>query len=561
MSWPWFTNAVKAAGGNSVRSRARRNSKQGNRAAENLLSSGVHDYGGLVTLDQLRTASMLTPGPLAFPIGIKNGYVVFDNSDMSINVYGPPGSQKTMSLVFPAAATWAGSTLFVDIDHQIIRGCKAYRESLGHKSIVLNPHSLYGFASNHYNIFQPVLKALQRGDLTLAIEIARRQAAILVPDTPKARQGDNSWIDVGAREILAVAIVHLGQERPGECSPGGLFSFLARAPKDVIDEMGHNSSVMFVLRRALKYISEYASGAEKQVFWKFEKAGEPLTLFEPGTPYEATSNRSDFDPAECKSGDRPVDLYLCFDGTQIDSGGPYLTLMLSSIIEDIAGASGSRHTLILADEFSQIPSAQTVLKTIRLYRKRLIKVVTLSQSRQSLADRIGQNLQRDVESMAGTNIFLSPEYAVSGELSAKSGTKTAFARSLNDDDELGERSSKSFSEISKPNLHIADLCFNSEDGEQQSIIECKNLPGLLIGERRGWYEVYPWAEQLSDSYLDDSGRYAPIAPSISLDEAKALFGFDAPFSLSDIHTRARLLEGRFDTHLITAARQLLETTL
>lgn len=505
----WLRNSILNAGGNSEKARARRNSKRDNRAIKEVVNSGAYDHGRLATLDDLKKAGMLSPTRLGLPIGTKDGEVTFDNSDMPINIYGPPGSQKTMSIGFPCLASWEGSTIIVDIDHQYVRGVRPYRESQGHKSIVLNPHGLYGLESHSYNIFSPVLKAIQNGDMNLAVELARDNAAILVPETPGARNS-NEWIDIAARDLQTAAMVFLGMERPNDCNPGGLFEFLSRPPKTVIDELGNHGSTMFILRRALKLIAELGSGAEKQIFWKFEKSAENLTLFEPGTPYERVTRSSDFDAAECKSGDRPVDIYLCFDGTKLESSGAYLSLMLSNLIEDIAGASGDRHTLILADEFSQIPKSRTVVKAIRLYRKRLIRVMTMSQSRQSLADRLGPNLQRDIEAMAGTNIWLSPELAVAQELSAKSGTSTKLTRNMSDDHSVGNSASKSFSEISAPNLHIADLCFEGGEHANQAIVDVKSLPGLLVSEKFGWWDVWPFAEQLSDAYLDDSNRHAPI---------------------------------------------------
>jgi type IV secretory pathway TraG/TraD family ATPase VirD4 len=559
MSSP-FGKLLSQAAGNTTRSRAQINSKRDNRALEAVQSSEAHTNGRLATIEDLKASSMLSKAPIGLPVCILNGLVGFDNTDMAVNVIAPPGAGKTTCLAFLMAAEWEGSAVFIDIDHQLVRGVRPYRKSLGHKDIILNAHQLYGLGSHSYNFFQPVIDAVAAGNFTKAAELARDLAFILIPEKP-GNQNDN-WVDKDARnDILPAAIVFKAETDPVNCNGGGLFAFLKRAAKSVLDDMGYNSESMFVMRRANKAMAEYASGAEKQIEWTVSRAAEALAIFETDSPYDLVTRRSDFDPAECKNGDHPVDIYICFDGTKLQSGGAYLSLTLASLIEQIAGASGNRHTLILADEFSQCPASKTLIKAIRAYRKRLLRVVTISQSRQATADTYGQNLQRDIEAMAGTNIWMQPEFAVARELSTKSGTQTKLTRSMSDDQTMGMSASKTISEISAPNLHIADLCFEGGMSDKQMIVDMKSLPGLLVSERYGWWEIDPYAFQLADAYLDDTNRHAPIPPRLSLEEAKALFGFAGSFSLSDINTRAQLLEGRFDAHLIAAARQLLENSL
>ncbi|MBL4806481.1 MAG: type IV secretory system conjugative DNA transfer family protein [Rhodobacteraceae bacterium] len=557
-----FWKKILQAGGNSASARARRFSRRDNRALKSAESSGAYTRGGLVSVEDLEIAGMFDCGPIGIPIGVFDGRMIYENSDQPVNFIAGPGTGKTACGGFAIMAEWQGSSLTIDIDGQYSQGVMPFRQQLGHTTVLLSPHGLYGMTGLRWNFFQPVISAVRREDMQAAIELARDNAVLLVPDTPDQNGNPNNWIDMAAREILAAAILYLAKDRPEDCNPGSLFEFLMRPINTALDELGLNASEVYVLRRVTKLVSELGTGAEKQLEWKFEKACEPLALFEPGSTYDRATSASDFDPALAKSGDRPLDICILFDGTKLESGAAYISLTLSSLIEVIAGAAGNRHTLVLADEFSQCPKSRTLIKCMRAYRKRLIRVVTMSQSRQATADRYGVTLQKDIEAMAGANIWFSPDYEVAKELSEKSGTKTILSRGMRDDQLAASPAGKNVSEVSAPNLHVAELCFDGGETKNKAIIEVKKLPGLLVTEKLGWWEIYPYAEQLSDAYLDDSNRHAQnTTPDITLVGAMGLFGFDEPFTRQDLDARAAMLSGRFDPGLLRAACALLEETL
>ncbi len=501
---------MNEAGARNPAARLRRQSRQANRAIRAMEKSGALSRGRLAMLKDAIKAGMLECGPHGLPVGQIDGDLIYDNSDRPINITGGPGSQKSMSAGFPMAAEWQGSAVFIDVDCEYARGVAPYRESRGHRSVFLNAASLYGLQTSFYNPFDPIVAALMIRDVHGAIELARDLAFILVPDTPGKKGSSSEWIDIAAREIAAMALVFLGKDRPDQCFPGGLYRFLMRAVQDILDDIGANASEEYPLRRVLKLQAELNAEAFKQLEWKFEKACEPLSIFEPGSPYDGVTRLSSFDPADAKNGAAPLDVYLMIDGTKLESGGAYISLMLSSMIERIAGASGNRYTLVLADEFSQIPKSRILIKCLRAYRKRKIRTVTMTQSRQATIDRYGATLAKDIEAMAGTNIWLSPPYEVARELSEKSGVKAVFTQSFSDNPASPNSVARSISETQVPNLHVAELVFEGGDMDNKVIIECKALPGLVLTEKAAWYEIYPYAEQLSDAYLDDSNRHAPV---------------------------------------------------
>lgn len=498
---------ARQGGQRTPRSVLRRQARLAERSMNAMKASDAHTHGRPATFKDADEAGMTVCREGGLPICTANGTVLCDNSDQPVHITGGPGTQKTMSCGFPMLAQWAGSSVVVDVDYQYARGVAAYRERLGHRSIFITADELYGFSATAFNPFDIAIAAFKEGKTFEGIERAQEIAFLLVPDSPEKKGSANEWIESEGRDIDWLSLVYLAKDRPAQCTPGGLYRFLMRPVQDILDEIGHNASEEFVLRRAIQLQAEVNAGADKQVQWKLQKARETLSRFEPGSPHDRATRYSEFDPAEAKSGGKPLDIYIMVSGTRLESDGTFISLMLSSIIERIADASGTRRTLVLADEFSQIPKSRVLIKCLRAYRKRLIRTVTMTQSRQATIDRYGATLAADIEAMAGTKIWLSPSYDIARELSAKSGTRTVLSRSMRDGNLQGNDLGVSVSDLSAPNLHVADIVFDGVNSRKSMIIESASLPGLLVTEKLGWWEIWPYAEQLSTDYLDDSNRH------------------------------------------------------
>ncbi|MEO1151115.1 MAG: type IV secretory system conjugative DNA transfer family protein [Pseudomonadota bacterium] len=547
-------NLIQNSGQKRAKSRLRKFSKRDKRALEAITSSGAFDQGGLTTTDVLHEHGMFKKGESSLPIGVHDGRILRDNLDSPIAILSRPGGGKGTCLGFPMMAEWKHSSFTLDVDCEYVRSVSPFRRSLGHKQIFLNACGLYGFPSDCLNPFRRLIRLVQE-DIHAAIAEARELAQLIVPDTPAKQQSQNNWIDKGARKLIEMALIYLAKDRPYQCTLAGLLEFLSQPIPAMLDAIGMNATIVFAVKRATTFVAEYFAEAQKQVQWKVEEACEALQIIQPGSPYDLATSASSFDPRSVKTADQPIDIYLMVEGRRLETEANYLSLLMSHIIEEAANAPGDRPFLVLADEFSQLAKSRVLIKAMRAYRKRKIKIVTMSQGRQSTIDRYGQNLAHDIEDMAGTKIWIDPPYQIARELSQKGGYHTATSRNIGDAPD--GRYTTSYSESAQPNLPVSELVSGSGALAGKMIIEHKGVPGLIVADKVPWWEIYPYAEQLSNDYRDDFYQYQPPPVRVSRDEALAMFGLSDPFMASDVTARARLLQGSFPQPIINAALNAL----
>lgn len=503
MKWKDLYKKVKNSGGLKDSARIRKTSKYSARELKHMSPSEAHTRGGLGTEKILDELGKFEPDQYSLPVLSVNGRVIYDNSNRAIHIAGLPGGFKTTALGLVFAGTWRGSLLCLDPDHEYSRATWRLRRFIkNNKVYFVNPRGRHGIPSSCWNFFETIIDAIHAGDIERALNLAKDVSFILVRDRPDGKTGDNDWVTIAAREILVMALLYLAKDQPKQCTPSGLYTFLMQPVAKVLNTIGKNASLAPVMRRLLQLQGEYSAGALRQVTWKFHKASEPLSLFEPESCYAKITNKSDFSPEEAKTGDKPVTIYLGVDGDELESAGPFISLFISMAIERIAAAQGSRRTLILAEEFAAMPRAAGLIKAGRAYRKRGLKVVTIAQTRHSVSDRWGETIRKDIEAMAGTVVWIAPELEVARELETKSGTKTVLSHGARDGD--SGHVGKSLNETKAPNLHVSEIFYLPDD---KAILEMRGVPGLIVADLIPWWEIHPLNEQISEAYRDDFYEY------------------------------------------------------
>lgn len=550
-------NAAKQAQPKPSRARLRKQTRRDNRALDAINSSGAHDQGGLASYAELEAAGMFTKGPTALPVGSAFGRVIYDNTDGPIALASRPGGGKGTCVGFPILAEWDHSSLILDIDGEYARGVSDYRRSLGHEQIFINMHAMFGFPGACINPFERVKQLMAEDRQHEAISAARGCAHLLLPETPQSKGKNDAWVDNGARRGIAMALCYLGKDVPEQCTLAGLLALMSGDIPEMLDAIGLGSTSTYAIGEATSLRKEYSSEAVKQVVWKIEKIVEALVIVQPGSAYDIATRRSSFDPKRLKSASKPVDVYFIIDGSKLESDSTFIALIMSYIIEQVANGSGDRPFLVLADEFSQIAKSRVLIKAMRAYRKRKIRVVTMTQGRQSTIDRYGPNLAHDIEDMASTRIWIDPPYKPARELSEKAGFRTEISRNMSSGPD--GRVSSSFSETRQPCLPVSELTSGSGALEGKMVIEHSAVPGIILADKTPWWETYPYAEQLSDAYRDDFFVYTPPPVRLSNSDARAVLGgITGPLSRSELSKRAALAAVTFPKELVEAATKALE---
>ncbi|MEO1243771.1 MAG: type IV secretory system conjugative DNA transfer family protein [Pseudomonadota bacterium] len=495
--------AVVHSGSKHDNARIRRQSLRNVRALEHMHSSGVYDRGGLADETKLEELGKFSFEEYSLPTLTLNGRLIADSSDRHVHIVGQSGVSKTVAIGLPAAVTWGGSLLVIDVGHEYARATARTRvKLLRNKVYFVTPRGRFGFPPSTWNLFQTVIDALQDGDLEHAIDLAKDIAFVVIPEKADAKKGDNDWVDVGGREAIIMVILFLANERPADCTPTGAYLLLSSPIGQLFGMIGESARLKPVWRRLSKLQDEYAAGGTKQVEWKVGRAYEALSLFEPETAYARVTQKSTFDPAEAKSGDQPVTIYLGLDEDELESAGTFVSLFITMALERIAHASGTRRTLVISEETAQTKLINGIVKGIRAYRKRLLKFITIAQSRYSISERWGDLVRKDIEDNAGTIAWFAPPLEIARELEAKSGTKTVLTQGAKDGD--SGHVGKSINEVSVPNLHASEACFLPGD---KAILEIKGVPGLVLADATPWWEIDLLCKLIDPAYRDDGYVY------------------------------------------------------
>src|SRR3546814_5827882 len=79
---------------------------------------------------------------------------------------------------------------------------------------------------------------------------------------------------------------------------------------------------------------------------------------------------------------------------------PWISLIISHIIETVAREVGPVQTTFLLDEFPMLPPSPSITKTLRLYRGKGLQLWIFSQGRYSLEERWSRETVKEFEDMA-----------------------------------------------------------------------------------------------------------------------------------------------------------------
>jgi type IV secretion system protein VirD4 len=168
----------------------------------------------------------------------------------------------------------------------------------------------------------------------------------------------------------------------------------------------------------------------------------------------------------------------------LDSHGEYLADVIEYLVSTIADADGEIRTTFMLDEFVNIPKVQSMLKALRLYRSKGIRVWTFAQ------DRNGFNKYKDDGSyMPFEESGITLSWGVIGsharELSEKAGKHTELIGVTNASAGISADSGgHSTSEVQVPNLPISEI---SQNFSGKAILDAKSK--VFVIDRKPYWEI------------------------------------------------------------------------
>ncbi|MBL4905807.1 MAG: type IV secretory system conjugative DNA transfer family protein, partial [Sneathiella sp.] len=181
-----------------------------------------------------------------------------------------------------------------------------------------------------------------------------------------------------------------------------------------------NAGDGYVAQEAKNWLEQYREPCE-QWAWVMSEFRSAWGLYGKGSTLRAHTSATEFDVRDLKSNPRAV--YFVFPDLYVDSHGKHASIMLDFLLSQLATATGNVRTTILADEFSNFPRVQSMLKSLRLYRSKLIRIFTFSQ------DENGFNAYKDDGGFApfkenSVCIYIGAEGKIATDLTLKAGNRT-----------------------------------------------------------------------------------------------------------------------------------------
>lgn len=349
---------------------------------------------------------------------------------------GATRSGKTRNVVLPSICTMAlagESIIAMDPKAELYLYTYPFLERLGYEVITIdfkNP-----LKSNRYNFLQPVVDAVNAGDLPKAVSNARDVAAILAPDS----RGERIWTD-GERSTLtmgSLAVVKDNPTRPEFQNLSNCHQFIANMCKPVGGQ-GPMPILKYLADRAEDHpakvalgVSEIAPSRMRGSF--YTSALVSLDLFTDPAIHCMTAT-TDFDPYITGERKRAVFIILPdHKSTYYSLASLFIYQQYQMLVEysDRHGNRLPRRVNFVCDEFGNFVKIPDFDKMITVGGGRGIRFHLFLQDFNQLDEKYGDKVGKTIRSNCETWIYLqSDDDGTREELSRKLGKYTVKSPSL-----------------------------------------------------------------------------------------------------------------------------------
>lgn len=439
----------------------------------------------------------------AFYLGAdETGEALFTSTDGSLLSVGLPGIGKGATII-QSNLGWidnAYSLVVVDIGFENYRVSAEYRRGeLGQYVIANNPSGGFNIPSVNVDPLAPIREAGRRDDFKTVVRYAGEFKHILIPEKD-GKNSDTQWIVDAARGIAQWVLVWTAMEMPHLCNLPSLYDLVSLPPRQMLEFVLENTQLEYVTRRVAVLVEDLETGADKQLHWKLEKIQSVLEPYQRGTELGDALAGEPFDPAILRQ--RPTTLYLQIPESSLEAYAPYLAMVMTSLVEELADIDGPQKVLFLFDEFNQNPKLP-VERWIRTLRKREIQFWLFIQSFAGLEGKHGKTGLNDIVDSCHVIQHLSAGPDTAKRLSERAGYRTVFGRSMNQGGD-GRSASDGMSEQRQSVLPVSDILNMPRNGQ---LIEIKGMK-LIKGLRFPWWQTEPLSQRLTHfSEMADEPRY------------------------------------------------------
>lgn len=276
------------------------------------------------------------------------------------------GKGKTSSILIPTLRSWQGSSLSIDISGDISKNCPDMPSKIAFEPE--NPETI------PYNVFAAIDAVEDRDKQD---EMLEELALLLIPQPPNIASNAKFFSD-GGRKILTGVLIygyHKGADFCRICK-----NLVSTSWQDMFSEIltGDNE-------KAKMYLASFSGSNEQNTAGCYQNASDAVQLFAVNRNVYQSVRR----PAEGEKAVTPPliensNIFLIIQDEKLELFAPLLNIIVAQFMQYISSRvvkSDSKKILLTLDEFASLGiDSQTILAALRKYRKKLCRVMVLTQS-------------------------------------------------------------------------------------------------------------------------------------------------------------------------------------
>ena len=291
------------------------------------------------------------------------------------------GKGKTSSLLIPTLRSWTGSSLTIDISGDISKNCPDMPNKL-----VFEPENEETIP---YDVFSMIDKMNNEDQQNEAL---CQLAILLMPETPQMNENAKFFLTNGRKILMAslIAFFHQGLDFCEICRK--VVSSSWQSLFNEIDEIGNQEAIL--------YINGFQGANEANTSGCFQQTCEAINLFATNRNIISSVHR----PGKGKTALEPDcieenNIFVIVQDEKLELYSSLMNIIVSQFMQYISSRvveKGKSKTILLAlDEYASLHiDSGMILEATRKYRKRLCRLMILTQNLADLVILYGQEVTR-----------------------------------------------------------------------------------------------------------------------------------------------------------------------
>lgn len=291
------------------------------------------------------------------------------------------GKGKTSSLLIPTLRSWTGSSLTIDISGDISKNCPDMESK-----IVFEPEDNETIP---YDVFSMIDKM---NDPDEQNEALCQLAILLMPESPNMNDNAKFFLMNGRKILMAslIAFFHQGLDFCEICRK--IVSSSWQNLFNEIDETGNQEAIL--------YINGFAGANEANTAGCYQQVCEAINLFAMNVNVRNGVRR----PGKGETALQPdciekSNIFVIVQDEKLELYSPLMNIIVSQFMQYISSRiveKGKSKTILLAlDEYASLHiDSGMILEATRKYRKRLCRLMILTQNLADLVILYGQEVTR-----------------------------------------------------------------------------------------------------------------------------------------------------------------------